>query len=106
MQAATVWVWWAPSCSPTAHPQVNKLTDEYLFPLIYTVLSSFSIPVMKFKIDLSLKRSEKKLQNHVIFYPNNPLVYVFNTLWDPFLAMLVSHWHQHEGKNTVFFGQS
>lgn len=54
---------------------------------------------------LVFKKIWKKLQNHVIFYPNNPLVYVFNTLWDPFPAMLVSHWHQRKGKNTVFFGQ-
>lgn len=77
MQAAAVWVWWAPSRSPTAHPQVNKLTDEYLFPLIYTVLSSFSIPVMKLKIDLSLKRSGKKIYKIMSYFTQIILSYMF-----------------------------
>lgn len=77
MQAAAVWVWWAPSRLPTAHPQVNKLREEYLFPLIYTVLSSFSIPVMKLKIDLSLKRSEKKNYKIMSYFTQIILSYTF-----------------------------
>lgn len=86
----------------------SKQVDRWIFvsPDIYSFVFLFYSSNEAQNILVFKKIWKKKLQNHVKSYPNNPLLYVFNTLWDPFPATLVSHWHQREGINTVFFGQS